>query len=234
MAVFQCLNGVSGFRKLGSFQADCIDLKTLKHIAVSGNIGCGKTTLVEKLSKHYGWTPLFESVDQNPYLRDFYEDMTRWAFHLQIYFLNSRFNQVRQIRESEKPIIQDRTIYEDAYIFAANLHKSQHINDRDYQSYLDIFHSMTSFVKPPDLLIYLKADIPKLVQQIQKRNRDFEFNIKLDYLRNLNEHYEEWIGNYKHGKLLVVDVNKLDFVESVDDFAFIVSKIDFEANNLFG
>jgi deoxyadenosine/deoxycytidine kinase len=209
-------------------------VKNLKHIAISGNIGSGKTTLVEKLSKHYGWTPLYESVDHNPYLRDFYDDMTRWAFHLQIYFLNSRFNQVHQIRQSEKTIIQDRTIYEDAYIFASNLHKSNHISDRDYQSYLDIFHSMINFVKAPDLLIYLKADIPKLVQQIQKRNRDFEFNIKLEYLRNLNEHYEEWIGKYKHGKLLIVDVNKLDFVENVEDFSFIVSKIDLEVNNLFG
>jgi deoxyadenosine/deoxycytidine kinase len=209
-------------------------LENLKHIAVSGNIGSGKTTLAEKLSKHYGWVPLYESVDHNPYLRDFYSDMTRWAFHLQIYFLNSRFNQVRQIRESEKTIIQDRTIYEDAYIFASNLHRSQHITDRDYQSYLDIFHSMINFVKPPDLLIYLKADIPKLVQQIQKRNRDFEFNIKLEYLRNLNEHYEEWIGQYKLGKLLVIDVNKLDFVENIEDFSSIVSRIDLEVNNLFG
>jgi deoxyadenosine/deoxycytidine kinase len=218
---------------LGSFQVAFRTLKNLKHIAVSGNIGSGKTTLAEKLSKHYGWTPLYESVDHNPYLRDFYDDMTRWAFHLQIYFLNSRFNQVRQIRESEKTIIQDRTIYEDAYIFASNLHRSQHISDRDYQSYLDIFHSMINFVKPPDLLIYLKADIPKLVQQIQKRNRDYEFNIKLEYLKNLNEHYEEWIGNYKLGKLLVIDVNKLDFVENVEDFSNIVSRIDLEVNNLF-
>ncbi len=209
-------------------------MKNLKHIAVSGNIGSGKTTLAEKLSRHYGWSPLYESVDHNPYLRDFYDDMTRWAFHLQIYFLNSRFNQVHQIRQSEKTIIQDRTIYEDAYIFAANLHKSRHISDRDYQSYLDIFHSMINFVKAPDLLIYLKADIPKLVQQIQKRNRDFEFNIKLEYLRNLNEHYEEWIAKYKSGKLLVIDVNKLDFVENVEDFSFIVSRIDLEVNNLFG
>ena len=209
-------------------------MKNLKHIAVSGNIGSGKTTLAEKLSKHYGWTPLYESVDHNPYLRDFYEDMTRWAFHLQIYFLNSRFNQVHQIHQSEKTIIQDRTIYEDAYIFASNLHRGQHISDRDYQSYLDIFHSMINFVKPPDLLIYLKADIPKLVQQIQKRNRDFEFNIKLEYLRNLNEHYEEWIGGYKLGKLLTIDVNNLDFVENIEDFSFIVSKIDLEVNNLFG
>jgi deoxyadenosine/deoxycytidine kinase len=225
---------LADYKKIVACPPTEITLSTLKHIAVSGNIGCGKTTLVEKLGKHYGWTPLFESVDQNPYLRDFYDDMTRWAFHLQIYFLNSRFNQVRQIRMSEKAIIQDRTIYEDAYIFAANLHKSGHITERDYQSYLAIFQSMISLVKPPDLLIYLKADIPKLVQQIQKRNRDFEFNIKLEYLRNLNEHYEEWIGNYKLGKLLVIDVNKLDFVENIDDFSYIVSKIDFEANNLFG
>ncbi len=206
---------------------------TLKHIAIAGNIGSGKTTLAEKLSKHYGWLPLYESVDRNPYLRDFYEDMTRWAFHLQIYFLNSRFNQVREIRESEKTIIQDRTIYEDAHIFAANLHKSGHLNERDYQSYLELFNSMTSFVKPPDLLIYLKADIPKLVQQIQKRNRDFEFNIKLDYLKTLNEHYENWIGSYQHGKLLIVDVNELDFVKSIEDFAMIIGRIEFELNNLF-
>jgi len=206
----------------------------LKHIALAGNIGSGKTTLVEKLSKHYNWTPLYESVDHNPYLRDFYSDMARWAFHLQIYFLNSRFTQVRQIRQSDRTIIQDRTIYEDAYIFAANLHRSGHINERDYQSYLDIFHSMISFVEPPDLLIYLKSDIPKLVQQIQKRNRDFEFNIRLEYLRSLNEHYENWINNYKLGKLLVIDVNQIDFVEKVDDFSAIVNKVEFELNNLFG
>ena len=204
-----------------------------KHIAISGNIGSGKTTLTEKLAKYYGWTPLYESVDHNPYLKDFYSDMTRWAFHLQIYFLNSRFNQMRQIRSSEKTIIQDRTIYEDAYIFAANLHKSGHINERDYQSYLDIFNSMIHFVQPPDLLIYLKADIPKLVQQIQKRNREFEFNIKLEYLMTLNEHYEKWIGKYKLGKLLIIDVNNLDFVERLEDFSIIVERIDFELNNLF-
>jgi deoxyadenosine/deoxycytidine kinase len=206
----------------------------IKHIAIAGNIGSGKTTLTEKLSKHYNWIPLFESVDHNPYLRDFYEDMTRWAFHLQIYFLNNRFNQVRQIRESEKTIIQDRTIYEDAHIFAANLHKSGHLNNRDYQSYLDLFNSMTNFVQPPDLLIYLKADIPKLVEQIQKRNRDFEFNIKLEYLKTLNEHYEKWIASYKHGKLLVIDVNKIDFVEKVEDFSMVVGRVDLELNNLFG
>lgn len=205
----------------------------IKHIAVSGNIGSGKTTLVEKLSKHYGWIPLYESVDNNPYLRDFYDDMKRWAFHLQIYFLNTRFNQVRQIRDSEKTIIQDRTIYEDAYIFASNLHAGGHINDRDYQSYLDLFHSMISFVHPPDLLIYLKADVPKLVEQIQKRNRDFEYSIKLEYLKNLNIHYEKWISNYQQSKLLVVDINKTDFVERMEDFSTIVSRVDLELNNLF-
>ncbi len=189
-------------------------MATLKHIAIAGNIGSGKTTLAEKLSKHYNWIPLYESVDHNPYLRDFYEDMTRWAYHLQIYFLNSRFNQVRQIRESEKTI--------------------GHLNNRDYQSYLDLFNSMTSFVQPPDLLIYLKADIPKLVQQIQKRNRDFEFNIKLEYLKTLNEHYEKWIAGYKHGKLLTIDVNKLDFVENTEDFSMIVGRVDLELNSLFG
>jgi len=168
--------------------------KKPKHIAVAGNIGAGKTTLTEMLSKHYRWIPQFEDVDHNPYLFDFYED---------------------------------------AHIFAANLHKSNHITDRDYQSYLDIFNSMTSFVQPPDLLNYLKADIPKLVQQIQKRNRDFEFNIKLDYLRTLNEHYEEWIGGYKLGKLLIIDVNNMDFVERVEDFSFIVGKIELELNSLF-
>jgi deoxyadenosine/deoxycytidine kinase len=208
-------------------------VQKLKHIAICGNIGCGKTTLAEKLSRHYGWHPLYESVDHNPYLRDFYNDMTRWAFHLQIYFLNSRFRQVSEIRQSEQTTVQDRTIYEDAYIFAANLHRSGHISERDYQSYLDIFHSMISFVKPPDLLIYLKADIPKLVSQIQKRGRDYEDAIRLDYLKNLNRHYEEWMGSYKEGKVLIIDVNNLDFVERVEDFSFIVNKIDFEVNNLF-
>jgi deoxyadenosine/deoxycytidine kinase len=172
-------------------------------------------------------------VDHNPYLRDFYQDMSRWAFHLQIYFLNSRFRQVNEIRGNERTTIQDRTIYEDAYIFAAHLHHSGNISDRDYQSYLDIFHSMINFVQPPELLIYLRADIPKLVQQIEKRGRDYEYAMRLDYLRKLNERYEEWIGNYKLGKVLILDVNKLDFVERIDDFAFVVGKVDLELNNLF-
>ncbi len=205
----------------------------LKHIAIAGNIGCGKTTLAEKLSKHYGWSPLYESVEHNPYLRDFYKDMTRWAFHLQIYFLNSRFRQINEIRVNNKTTVQDRTIYEDARIFAMNLHTSGHINDRDYQSYLDIFNSMINFVQPPDLLIYLRADVPKLVRQIQKRDRDFEYAMRLDYLKNLNEHYENWISSYTLGRLLIIDVNELDFVKHIDDFAFIVGKVDLELNNLF-
>jgi deoxyadenosine/deoxycytidine kinase len=208
-------------------------MNQLKHIAISGNIGSGKTTLAEKLAKHYGWTPLYESVDKNPYLKDFYTDMTRWAFHLQIYFLNSRFRQVNEIRNNENTTIQDRTIYEDAYIFAANLHRSGHISERDYESYLDIFNSMIEFVKPPDLLIYLRSDIPKLVRQIQKRGREYEFAMRIDYLKNLNEHYEDWISRYKNGKLLIVNVNELDFVERIEDFSFIVNRIDFEINNLF-
>lgn len=208
-------------------------IKEIKHIAIAGNIGSGKTVLTEKLARHYGWLALFESVDKNPYLRDFYFDMKRWAFHLQIYFLNSRFQQVNEIRNNKRPTVQDRTIYEDAYIFAKNLHKSGYINDRDYQSYLDIFNSMINFVPPPDLLIYLRADIPKLVKQIEKRGRDYEYAMRLDYLRNLNEHYEEWIKKYDLGKLLIIDVNHLDFIERVDDFGFIVNKIDLELNSLF-
>ncbi len=208
-------------------------MKQLRHIAISGNIGSGKTTLAEKLARHYGWTPLYESVDKNPYLRDFYHDMQRWAFHLQIYFLNSRFRQVNEIRNSTKTTVQDRTIYEDAYIFAANLHASGYINDRDYNNYLEIFNSMISFVPPPDLLIYLRSDIPKLVRQIQKRGRDFEYAMRLDYLKNLNEYYEKWISSYKLGRLLIINANDLDFVERVEDFAFIVNRIDLELNNLF-
>ncbi len=204
-----------------------------QHIAVCGNIGSGKTTLTAKLAKHYGWQPLFESVDDNPYLRDFYQDMKRWSYHVQIYFLNTRFKQVHQIRGSERTTIQDRTIYEDAYIFAANLHRSGFISDRDYQSYLDLFNSMINFVRPPDLLIYLKADIPKLVRQIEKRGRDYEYSISLEYLKNLNQHYEEWIGDYRDGKLLIIDVNDLDFVANIEDFSYVVNRVDLELNNLF-
>jgi deoxyadenosine/deoxycytidine kinase len=203
------------------------------HLAVSGNIGSGKTTLTEKLAKHYGWKAEFEAVDDNPYLPDFYEDMKRWSFHLQVYFLNSRFNQIKKIQESTIPTIQDRTIYEDAYIFAANLYKSKLLTERDYWNYRSLFDSMISHVKAPDLLIYLKADIPKLVGQIEKRGRTYETAMRIDYLKNLNSHYEDWIANYKEGKLLIVDVNDLDFVERQADFSFIVEKIEREMFGLF-
>jgi deoxyadenosine/deoxycytidine kinase len=203
------------------------------HLAVSGNIGSGKTTLTEKLAKHYGWRAEFESVDHNPYLPDFYEDMKRWAFHLQVYFLNSRYNQVRKIQESPISTIQDRTIYEDAYIFAANLYKSKLMTERDYHNYKSLFDSMIAHVKAPDLLIYLKADIPKLVGQIEKRGRSYETAMRIDYLKNLNSHYEDWIAEYKEGKLLIVDVNDLDFVDRPQDFAFIVEKIEREIFGLF-
>jgi deoxyadenosine/deoxycytidine kinase len=208
-------------------------MNSLHHIAICGNIGSGKTTLTEKLAKHYGWKALYESVDKNPYLRDFYYDMPKWAFHLQIYFLNSRFQQINEIRSNGNITIQDRTIYEDAHIFAANLHKSGFINDRDYQSYLDIFNSMLAFVKPPDLLIYLKADTPKLVRQIEKRGRDYEYAMSLDYLKRLNVQYENWISQYKLGRILTIDVNDLDFVARVEDFSAIVNRVDLELNNLF-
>ncbi|TVP44129.1 MAG: deoxynucleoside kinase [Mongoliibacter sp.] len=203
------------------------------HIAVSGNIGSGKTTLTTKLAKHYGWNAELEAVDNNPYLADFYEDMKRWSFHLQVYFLNSRFNQIKRIRDSGLSVIQDRTIYEDAYIFAANLHKSKLISERDYENYLALFDSMINFVKAPDLLIYLKADIPKLVGQIEKRGRDYENAIRIDYLKNLNSHYEEWISSYDKGKLLIVDVNELDFVAHPEDFSQIVQRVDREMYGLF-
>lgn len=203
------------------------------HLAVSGNIGSGKTTLTEKLARHYGWKAEFEAVDDNPYLPDFYEDMKRWAFHLQVYFLNSRFNQLKTIQSSQVSTIQDRTIYEDAYIFAANLYKSNLLSERDYANYKSLFDSMIAHVKAPDLLIYLKADIPKLVGQIEKRGRSYETAMRIDYLKNLNAHYEEWIESYKEGKLLIIDVNELDFVERSGDFSFIVEKIEREMFGLF-
>ena len=203
------------------------------HLAVSGNIGSGKTTLTEKLAKHYGWKAEFEAVDNNPYLPDFYEDMKRWAFHLQVYFLNSRYNQIRKIQDENQNTVQDRTIYEDAYIFAANLYKSKLLTERDYWNYRSLFDSMIQHVKAPDLLIYLKADIPKLVGQIEKRGRSYETAMRIDYLKNLNQHYEDWIAGYQEGKLLIIDVNNLDFVERSEDFSFIVEKIEREIFGLF-
>lgn len=203
------------------------------HIAIAGNIGSGKTTLTQKLAKHYQWQAESEPVEENPYLEDFYKDMKKWAFHLQVYFLHCRFKQVTRIRESKAHTIQDRTIYEDAHIFAANLYHSKFISKRDYNNYLQLFHSMEKYVSPPDLLIYLKADIPKLVEQIEKRGRIFEKSIRIDYLKNLNEHYENWIAGYDKGKLLVINVNELDYLDNPEDFSSILEKIDREIFGLF-
>ena len=203
------------------------------HIAVTGNIGAGKTTLTTMLAKHYGWETQFEDVDHNPYLNDFYQDMSKWSFALQMYFLGSRFRQVKEIRESGKNIIQDRTIYEDAYIFAENLNEMNLLSDRDYSNYTSLFNLMKSFVSAPDLLIYLKADISTLTKQIAKRGREYEAGISIDYLMRLNKKYEAWIDSYKEGKLLVIDVNNLDFVEKKEDFGYILDRIDAELNGLF-
>ena len=203
------------------------------HIAVTGNIGAGKTTLTTMLAKHYGWETQFEDVDHNPYLDDFYQDMSKWSFALQMYFLGSRFRQVKEIRESGKNIIQDRTIYEDAYIFAENLNEMNLLSDRDYSNYTSLFNLMKSFVSAPDLLIYLKADISTLTKQIAKRGREYESGISIDYLMRLNNKYEAWINSYKEGKLLIIDVNDLDFVEREEDFGYILDRIDAELNGLF-
>ncbi|MDG1850403.1 MAG: deoxynucleoside kinase [Flavobacteriales bacterium] len=203
------------------------------HIAVAGNIGVGKTSLTELLAKNFDWDPHFELVDDNPYLDDFYTDMQRWAFNLQIYFLNSRFGQLKEIQESGKNIIQDRTIYEDAQIFAPNLHAMGLITSRDFENYSRLFELMASFVKPPDLLIYLRASVPTLVRQIQARGRAYESSIRIDYLTRLNERYEAWISEYTKGKILVIDTDDLDFMQNQEDLGFIVDKVNAELHGLF-
>jgi deoxyadenosine/deoxycytidine kinase len=204
-----------------------------KHIAVAGNIGAGKTTLTEMLSKHYRWIPHFEDVDQNPYLYDFYEDMPRWSFNLQIYFLNSRLTQLLEISRGTETVIQDRTIYEDANIFAPNLHEMGLMSKRDYDNYYDFFQTLRQMVQPPDLLIYLQASVPTLVGQIQKRGREYEENIRLDYLKRLNEYYSKWIEGYQEGPLLIVNVDKTKFAEDEEDFGHIIQKIDSQLYGLF-
>jgi len=203
------------------------------HIAVAGNIGVGKTTLTELLAKNFNWEPHYELVDDNPYLDDFYTDMQRWAFNLQVYFLNSRFGQLKEIQESGKNIIQDRTIYEDAQIFAPNLHAMGLMTSRDFENYASLFDLMSSFVKPPDLLIYLRASVPTLVKQIQARGRAYESSIRIDYLTRLNERYEAWISGYSQGKLLIIDTDDLDFTENQEDLGFIVDKVNAELHGLF-
>lgn len=203
------------------------------HIAIAGNIGAGKTTLTKLLAKHYGWTPHYEEVNDNPYLDDFYEDMKRWSFNLQIFFLRSRLGQIMKIRESGKDVIQDRTIYEDACIFAPNLKDMGLMSTRDYDNYEAIFQQMMTFVKPPDLLIYLKGSVPTLVNQIQKRGRDYEASIRLDYLKSLNERYNSWADNYTGGKLLVIDVDDINFDENIQDLSKVINKIDSQLHGLF-
>ena len=203
------------------------------HVAVAGNIGAGKTTLTKLLAKHFKWEPQLEDVVDNPYLDDFYNQMERWSFNLQVYFLNSRFRQVAQIRESGKDIIQDRTIYEDAHIFAPNLHAMGLMTNRDFENYRSLFDLMESFVEGPDLLIYLRSSIQNLVAQIHKRGRDYENSISIDYLSRLNERYEAWIHGYDKGNLLIIDVDPLDFVANPEDLGGIINKIDAQINGLF-
>ncbi|KAF0197332.1 MAG: deoxyadenosine kinase [Bacteroidetes bacterium] len=203
------------------------------HIAIAGNIGSGKTTLSGLLAKHFGWQPHYEDVETNPYLPSFYEDMQRWSFNLQVYFLNSRFRQIIEIRNSGKTVVQDRTIYEDAYIFAPNLHAMNLMTTRDFDNYSSLFELMSTFVKPPDLLIYLRASVPTLVSQIQKRGRDYENSIRIDYLKSLNDRYEAWINKYTLGKLLIVEVDNINFSEKPEDLAGVIDKINAEINGLF-
>ncbi len=208
-------------------------LLTPLHIAVAGNIGAGKTTLTNLLAKNMKWEPHYEDVDDNPYLNDFYEDMQRWSFNLQIYFLNSRLDQITRIRQSGKTVIQDRTIYEDAHIFAPNLHSMGLMTTRDFNNYQQLFQLMSKFVSPPDLLIYLRASVPTLVNQIARRGRDYENSIRIDYLKRLNERYEAWISTYEQGKLLIIDIDDLNFADNPEDMGKIINRINAEINGLF-
>ena len=205
-----------------------------KYIAVAGNIGAGKTTLSEKLAKHFNWEVRYEDTSTNPYLSDFYNDMQRWSFNLQVYFLNSRYRQILEIVNGDHTVIQDRTIYEDAYIFAPNLHEMGLMTKRDFDNYFSLFEIMSKQIKAPDILIYLKASIPTLVDHIQSRGRDYEGNMSLDYLKRLNEKYNNWIDNYTEGKLLVINADDINFVKNPEDLGNIISSVDAELHGLFG
>lgn len=207
--------------------------KEVKHIVIAGNIGAGKTTLTTALSKNFGWEPQYEDVENNPYLNDFYEDMPRWSFNLQIFFLNSRFKQILEIQRGKAVVIQDRSIYEDAQIFAPNLHSMGLMSTRDYENYLSLFETISSSIKPPDLVIYLKASIPTLVNQIQKRGREYEDNLRLDYLKRLNDYYDSWASKYKDGKMLVIDVDNCNFVDDKEQLGEVINKVLAELNGLF-
>jgi deoxyadenosine/deoxycytidine kinase len=203
------------------------------HIAIAGNIGSGKTTLSALLAKNFGWQAHYEDVDTNPYLSSFYEDMQRWSFNLQIYFLNSRFRQIVDIRKSGKNVIQDRTIYEDAFIFAPNLHDMNLMTTRDFDNYKSLFELMTTFLQPPDLLIYLRAEVPTLVRNIQKRGREYEASIRLDYLKSLSERYEAWINGYTEGKLLIFEVDDMNFQDNPEDLSKIIERVQADLHGLF-
>jgi deoxyadenosine/deoxycytidine kinase len=207
--------------------------RAIKHVAVAGNIGAGKTSLSEKLSKHYGWDVLYEDTTTNPYLEDFYIDMKRWAFNLQIYFLNNRYQQVLSILAGDRTVIQDRTIYEDAFIFAPNLYEMGLMTKRDFKNYRELFDTMSSQISAPDLLIYLRANISTLVDHIQKRGREFEGNMSIDYLKKLNQKYESWIQDHYKGDLLIIEIDDLDFIGDSSDFGTILNKIDSEIHGLF-
>jgi deoxyadenosine/deoxycytidine kinase len=205
----------------------------IKHVAIAGNIGSGKTTLTTALSKHFSWDPHFEDVENNPYLYDFYQDMPRWSFNLQIYFLNSRFKQIIDIQQGDRVVVQDRTIYEDAHIFAPNLHAMGLMSTRDFENYTSLFETINPLISPPDLVIYLKASIPTLVNQIQKRGREYEDNLRLDYLRRLNEYYENWAAKFTSGKILVIDVDNCNFVDNQEDLADVVNRVNTDLYGLF-
>ena len=205
----------------------------IKHVAIAGNIGAGKTTLCRQLERHMGWEGHYEAAEENPYLSDFYEDMKRWSFNLQIFFLNSRYQQILKILRGNKTVVQDRTIFEDAYIFAPNLHDMGLMSTRDFQNYFQLFKTMSSQVQPPDLLIYLRASIPTLVSHIHSRGREYEGNMSLDYLKRLNERYETWIENYKAGKLLIINSDEIDFENRQEDLGLVLNMVRAQFHGLF-
>ena len=207
--------------------------KQIKHVAIAGNIGAGKTTLCSKLGQHFGWDVHYESADDNPYLSDFYDDMERWSFNLQGYFLHNRYGQILGIQDGDRTVIQDRTIYEDAHIFAPNLHKMGLMNARDFDNYTELFQKMTERISPPDLLIYLRAGIGTLVAHIENRGREYEGSMSLDYLKQLNNRYEDWIKTYKEGNVLIIDVDNLDFANKPEDLGMVVEKVQAKLHGLF-